>query len=246
MRKAITFIVVCFSFVSAMYSQDAVPVEMLMRTILINNGTKYGTAFKIDYQGRIYLVTAKHMVEGLPITKAKLQMWKENGWQDLPTVRTFFPKSNDVDIAVLETDEKIAQPYQVTTDDSSGGVTFGQQVWFLGYPFQLMTHFPTGQTIPFMKRGTLSAIDSRDPNAVVIFIDGFNNEGFSGGPVIYWDLSQHKYSLLAVVRGYFADSAMTKINGEEVKSQYLVNSGILYGFSTRHIKEAIESGNQRP
>lgn len=246
MRKTFALLAMFLAFVATGYSQDAVPGEMLMRTMLINNGRKYGTAFKVDYQGRIYLVTARHMVEGMPTNKANFQVWKENRWQDLPTVRTLFPKSSDVDIAVLETYEKITQPYQITADDTGGGVTFGQQVWFLGYPFQLMTRTQTGESFPFMKRGTLSAIDARDPSAILIFIDGFNNEGFSGGPVIYWDFNQHKYSLLAVVKGYLPENAMAKINGENVKTQYLVNSGILIGFSTSHIKEAIESGNKQP
>jgi hypothetical protein len=33
----------------------------------------------------------------------------------------------------------------------------------------------------------MSAIDARNPEAVVLYIDGFNNPGFSGGPIIYWD-----------------------------------------------------------
>jgi Trypsin-like peptidase domain len=246
MRTFFALLVVCLSVVMTAYTQDAVPGEMLKRTIMISNSRKYGTAFKIDDQGRVYLVTARHMVEGMPTTKATFQVWEENWWQDLPTTRTLLPKSNDVDIAVLETDEKIDQPYGITADDTGGGVTFGQQVWFLGYPFQIMTHGPNGETFPFMKRGSLSAIDSRNPNAVLIFIDGFNNEGFSGGPVIYWDFKNHKYSLLAVVKGYLDENARIRINGEDVKTQYLVNSGILIGFSTKHIKEAIESGNKQP
>lgn len=246
MCRTILFAAICLSLTAETYPQDAVPGEMLMRTMLIDTGTKYGTAFKIDYQGRIYLVTARHMVEGMPTSKATFHVWKENRWQDLTTVRTLFPKSSDVDIAVLQTDEKIAQPYQITADDTGGGVTFGQQVWFLGYPFRLMTRGPSGETFAFMKRGSLSAIDSRNLDAVLIFIDGFNNEGFSGGPIIYWDFKKRQYSLLAVVKGYLNDNAIVKVNGEDVKTQYLVNSGILIGFSTKHIKEAIESGTSKP
>lgn len=95
-------------------TQDAVPIEMMNRTLLINNGNQYGTAFKFDHQGRIYLVTARHMVEGMSTSKATFQVWRDNGWQSLPTIKTLFPKSNDVDIAVLMTDETIAQPYEIT------------------------------------------------------------------------------------------------------------------------------------
>src|ERR1700722_1216871 len=151
MRNFVALSVLSLVLVSTMSAQDAVPTEILMRTMLINSGKKYGTAFKVDYQGQVYLVTARHMVEGMPTSKATFQVWKENKWQDLPTVRTLFPKSKDVDIAVLETEEKVAKPYEITADETGGGITFGQQVWFLGFPFQLMTHLRDGVTIPFMK-----------------------------------------------------------------------------------------------
>jgi hypothetical protein len=44
-------------------------------------------------------------------------------------------------------------------------------------------------SIPFMKRGSMSAVDASNPNAVVYYIDGFNDPGFSGGPVIYWEFA---------------------------------------------------------
>jgi len=34
-------------------------------------------------------------------------------------------------------------------------------------------------------------IDGTDANAVVLYIDGFNNPGFSGGPIVYWDFGKH-------------------------------------------------------
>ena len=57
----------------------------------------------------------------------------------------------------------------------------GQQVWFLGYPYGIASHFQSGKVAPFIKRGTMSAIDAANPDAIVIYIDGFNNPGFSGG-----------------------------------------------------------------
>jgi hypothetical protein len=66
MGKYIALAAIYLCLISPLAAQDAVPGEMLTRTMLINNGKKYGTAFKTDYQGRIYLVTARHMVEGMP------------------------------------------------------------------------------------------------------------------------------------------------------------------------------------
>ncbi len=44
---------------------DAVPVEILQRTLFIRIGNEAGTAFKVDYQGKIYFVTARHLAAGI-------------------------------------------------------------------------------------------------------------------------------------------------------------------------------------
>ena len=69
----------------------------------------------------------------------------------------------------------------------------------------------------------MSAIDATKPDAIVIYIDGFNNPGFSGGPIVFWDFSQHVYKILGVVQGYKEDSAKVVINGQHVDTQLLVN-----------------------
>jgi hypothetical protein len=235
----------CLLLIPSVQAQDAVPGEILQRTIMIKNGTKYGTAFKIDHHGQVYLVTARHMVEGLPKSKATIQVWHSNQWEDFQIVEILFPPSESVDIAVLETDEQITRPYDITTDDTGGGVTMGQQVWFLGYPYQIASQWKTGQIAPFIKRGTMSAIDGRDPDAVVIYVDGFNNPGFSGGPVVYWDFTKHAYGILAVVQGYKEDTAKVLVNGQHLDTQLLVNSGILIGYSIRHANQALEGRTEK-
>lgn len=241
--KYVLIAALCLLLVSATHAQDAVPGEILQRTILIKNGMKYGTAFAIDHQGQVYLVTARHMVEGLPTSKAIIQVWHSDKWEDFHTVQTLFPPSESVDIAVLETDEKIPRAYDISTDDTGGGVTMGQQVWFLGYPFQIASQWKTGQIAPFIKRGTMSAIDGRDPDAIVLYVDGFNNPGFSGGPIVYWDFKKRAYAILGVVKGYKEDTAKVLVNGQHLDTQLLVNSGILIGYSIRHANQAVELRN---
>ena len=155
---------------------------------------------------------------------------------DISTIKTLFPPSQDVDIAVFATDEKVSQPYGIT---ASEGGTMGQQVWFLGYPWGIHSQWRNGEA-PFIKRGTMSAIDARNPDAVVLYIDGFNNPGFSGGPIVFWDFSVHAYRILGVVKGYREDTAKVLLNGEHVDTQLLVNSGILVGYSIQHVIQAIE------
>ena len=221
-------------------AQDAVPFEILERTLYIRVGNEGGTAFKLDYQGKIYLVTARHVVAGLPSGTATIKVWRTDKWEDYKTLKTLSPLSDDADIAVLETDEKVSQPFEIQPATTTGA-TFGQQVWFLGYPYGLGTRLSNGQ-LPFIKRGTMSAVDSSNPKAVVLYIDGFNNPGFSGGPIIFWDFKDHVIKIIGVVKGYKEDTAKVLLNGVHVDTQLLVNSGILIGYSINHAVEAIEQG----
>lgn len=52
MRKII-ILAVCLSLVGVVCAQDAVPTEIMQRTLLIKNdaANKYGTAFLIDRKG---------------------------------------------------------------------------------------------------------------------------------------------------------------------------------------------------
>jgi len=230
---------------SAILAQDAVPGEILQRTILIKAGNEEGTAFAIDYRGKLYLVTARHVVSGLPETNATIQVRHADTCKDYHTLKTLFPPSRDVDIAVFETEEKVSQPYQVTCDSKTGGVTMGQQVWFLGYPFGGMGSRWSNGEAPFIKRGTMSAIVGTNPDAIVLYIDGFNNPGFSGGPIVYWNFTTHSYGILGVVMGYREDTAKVLVNGTHVDTHLLVNSGILVGYSIQHALQAIDKSQEK-
>jgi S1-C subfamily serine protease len=237
--KQLFAMVLALSLVPAALAQDAVPTDILKRTLFIKGPSEAGTAFCVEHEGKLYLVTAKHVVADLPKTNATLQVMKDGTWTDFHTVKTIFPSSPDVDIAIFETDEKV-QPFEVPLSEGDS-VTMGQQVWFLGYPWGLGSRWANGKgLVPFIKRGTMSAVDGTNPKAIVLYIDGFNNPGFSGGPIVYYSFSKHAYRILGVVKGYREDTAKVLVNGEHVDTKLLVNSGILIGYSAEHVTEAIE------
>ncbi len=221
-------------------AQDAVPREILARTFLVRIGNEQGTAFGIDHSGLFYLITARHVAAGLPSPGGMIQIRKKGEWINYPIAKVIYPSSDKVDIAILKTTEKAAQPFGIQCMKDSGA-TMGQQVWFLGYPFLegLETH-TSNVEFPFIKRGTMSAIDSTDPDAILFYIDGFNNEGFSGGPVVFWSFSERKYEILGVVMGYRNDTAKINVNGVTANTNILVNSGILVSYSIQHAIDAIE------
>lgn len=243
-KMALLIVAVLLLITSPAFAQDAVPGEILQRTLFIRTGTQQGTGFFMDYRGKLYIITARHLVAGLTENKATIQVRQSGKWLDIHTTRTLFPSSNDVDIAVFETDEKLSQPFAITPPGGAAGVTMGQQVWFLGYPWGIGSKFINDREAPFIKRGTMSAIDASNPNAIVLYIDGFNNPGFSGGPIVYWDFTDHQYRILGVVKGYKTDTAKVLVKGEHVDTQLLVNSGILIGYSIQHALQAIESNSK--
>ena len=232
------------------YAQDAVPGEILLRTVFIKpkGSNEGGSAFTIDYNGKLYLVTARHVISGVADSDAIIEVRRTSSWEDYKTTKTLYPSSADVDIAVFETSETAVQPFGIapTGTLTTAGVTFGQQVWFIGYPFG-MSSVPAKDSdisaLPFMKRGSMSAVDASNPDAVVYYIDGFNNPGFSGGPVVYWEFATHTYKILGVVKGYRPDTAKAVINGRQVDTNILINSGIIVTYSIRHALDAIEKSS---
>ena len=236
--KSIALAFFFFSAPAVLSAQDAVPIEILQRTLMIRVGNQQGTAFIIDFGGKLYLVTARHLISGLPETNANIGVRRAGTWEVLRTVRTLVPASPDVDIAVFETDWPVSERFGVQVEGLRGGVTMGQPVWFLGYPWGIGSHLKDFEA-PFIKRGTMSAVDASNPDAVVLYVDGFNNPGFSGGPIIYWSFSERAYRIIGVVKGYREDRAKILLNGQPVDTELLVNSGILVGYSISHAIKAI-------
>jgi hypothetical protein len=246
-KGLMAFVVLAFTGIAV--AQDGIPMELLKRTFAIQAGTKSGTAFSIEYKGMAYVVTARHVVSELPAKNATVKLLKDEQWLDVPVVQTIFPESPDVDIAVL--DLGIKAPYSFKYQVGKGAM-FGQQLWFLGFPYGLRSNLrgPDGMTsrFPFIKRGTMSAVDGSNPDAPVMYIDGFNNPGFSGGPIIAWDHEKQTYTIIGVVMGYRPESAKVAVNGDFADTGILVNSGILIGYALDPAIKAIEKSlqNQPP
>lgn len=254
MRRATPIVIIVLTLVARLVSaQDAVPAEILYRTIPIIAGDQGGTGFFLDSRDKLYLITARHVVSSLPSCNAQVSIWFSDQWKTLTATRVLLPDS-DADIAVIETEWKPPKPFLIPAMHNLGtdGPTFGQQVWFLGYPLWSKDHphglsssFANGSKIlPFIRRGTLSAIDSANPKSTVLYIDGINNRGFSGGPIVYWSFSAHEYRILGVIRGYLNDEFPQEwtINGQKVNETVLANSGILIGYSITQAVDTIKTG----
>jgi hypothetical protein len=181
-------------------SHSQAPSNMLRRVLMLQVGQIQGTGFSIDVDGRQYLVTAKHVIAALKTgTDGTIQIKRGDSWVTL-NVKAFLCEGN-IDIAVLVPPRQItvSEPLEMTMDS----MFVGQEVFFGGYPYGLHTSGAANALYPiaFIKKAVFSAPVVED-GIRIIYLDGFNNPGFSGGPVVYQDMSTHLYSVAGVVSGY--------------------------------------------
>jgi hypothetical protein len=227
------------------------PPFMFVRTVPVRVGQEYGTAFVIDYKGRQYLVTAKHLVKSLPSKDAAIQLFEDLQWKDLRT-DILNCKSSEVDAVALrfEKPEKLSDDPAV--DVSTLDQMIGSAVFFFGFPnfgHEMGLHTTlgkTGQHLPMVKRGILSASDWIDKDANLLYFDAFNNKGFSGGPIVAFDATRKKWQIVAVVSGYLPEASQVLLQGHAVDSRDLVNSGVMVGYNIRHVLEAIDASTGKP
>ena len=158
-----------------------ITANVIHRTFHIRSGNSLGTAFAIDHNGKQYLVTARHVVEGISADD-EIEMFHEQQWKRI-AARVVGIGDGEIDAAVLSCPIHLAPPWPL--EPSADGLTYGQQVYFLGYPFGLVgglervnRNFP----VPFVKGGIYSATDE---TRSVIYVDGHGNPGFSGGLMVF-------------------------------------------------------------
>lgn len=165
------------------------------------------TAFTIDVDGREYLITAKHVVAGLK-DRDQIDIYKNDNW--LPITVTIFRCDEPVDIAVLVPPQQLTVNFDLPFDNLN--FQMGQEAYFLGFPYGFnQTSSGVNGPYPFamVKRGTISAMlpIDRAKSVTMILLDGYNNPGFSGGPIVYRDFSQSGYvmKVAGVVSGFIPE-----------------------------------------
>jgi hypothetical protein len=194
------------------------------RVLMIRVGTSYGTGFTLDVDGRQYLVTAKHVVAGLA-AEGTLLIYRHDAWMPLPV--KILRCDDPVDIAVL------VPPSQLTVnlplEATMKGVRYGQDMYFAGFPYQLHTTAPNlngGYPVAFVKKAIMSG-EVKEDGASVILLDGYNNPGFSGGPLLYRDLDRTAsvFKVAGVIKGFRADISPI-FKPEEIKPDQVTREDV--------------------
>lgn len=77
----------------------------------------------------------------------------------------------------------------------------------------------------------------------ILYVDGYNNPGFSGGPIVFVDLKEKKLKVAAVVSGYRTQLADIYEKDKATALKALTNSGLLIGYT---IDAAIDAIKKKP
>jgi hypothetical protein len=224
--KALLFLSTIIFFSRGFLGQSAqVTNTALSRTFMIETSVGRGTTFSIDVDNREYWVTAKHMFTGIKTGPAGVfttktvqanilsQAGDGDEGHDLHWVTetfTVIDPGKDIDILVLVPNHLLLTlPRGFTLGAGSVGVPLGGDCEFLGFPYgggwkiQLTdAKHPEAKNwywFPYVKHCTQSAL-LREKEFIVWVLDGINNEGFSGGPVLYATGSNQK--VFAVISGF--------------------------------------------
>jgi S1-C subfamily serine protease len=250
MRRLIS--VIAFFCGLAGYSQPT--GNVLTRVYEIQFRGFSGTAFILDYEDRQYFVTARHLMENAG-DKATVELLgpSDKAWKSYP-VTVLLGKNKCVDVAVLVPNDKkltaaepIPYPYQFA---------FGQEAYFLGFPYGLYTTFAGDSAggVALIKHAYVSAqvncsaiMPDGDKNERLILLDGLNNPGFSGGPVVAPDMFSpftniRVQKLIAVIGGFRNENSPLNVDGKAMPNATTVtNTGIIIATPIEKAVELIKA-----
>lgn len=196
--------------------------NIIQRVLMVRYGDSFGTAFTIEKDDKQYLISAKHVFSRL--TKPdEITVFNDGDWRRL-SVNPIFCKQNNIDIVAFDLNGKTITPKH-KIELGMDGIVFGQDAYFLGFPYGLSTdsgEINNKYPFPFVKKCIVSSISKQ-----IIYLDGHNNRGFSGGPVVVVG-NNNSIKLIGVVSGFLGDI----VNKNE-------NSGIFYAHNISLVMEAL-------
>jgi hypothetical protein len=213
--------------------------NVIQRTFHIKYGSGTGTCFTIDIDGKQYFVTAKHVVENLN-DNDEVELYFKNNWVKAKT--KLIGHSTKSDVSVFAIEQYIdGHPLPATI----AGIVYGQDIYFLGFPYGIKSEvgalnreFP----LPLVKKGILSAMFFDQPGKYFL-IDGHNNPGFSGGPVVYKVPNTNDFNVGGIISAYRYELESTFLNDNPTPIQIKTNTGIVIAYN---IDNALELIQQNP
>lgn len=202
-----------------------ITANFIHRTFRIKCGESVGTGFTVDVDGKQYLVTARHVVRNF-FEASGLEVFGNGVWTKVQASLVGHGP-NAVDVSVLAP-AVILSASGLPVKAASDGLGYGQDAYFLGFPYGVLSQVivgDAGRPLPLVKKATVSAFAGD-----MCLLDGHNNPGFSGGPVVFGCGGTTPDSIAAVISGYRFAPEPVFLNGAKTLLTYQQNTGIIYSF----------------
>ena len=257
--KTRTFIITSL-LIAALSGQPT--LELVNNVTRVASDRKSGAIFSIEVDGREYWLTVKHIVNskdrppygfaGVASITLHLQNRVSSSW--IPVAFKVLDPGENIDIVVLAADHSLLQELGdlaplVKTDHlakpvaNTDGILVGNTCGFLGYPFDAWrATFANSKSFlfPYAKGCTLAGKNEAEG---YWWLDGFDNHGFSGGPVYFGTGPALK--IIGVISGYVSERAdvthltkttptrpgeQSEVHEEPTDYKAQVNSGFFHAY----------------
>ena len=225
-----------------------ITTNVIHRTLQIKMGNSIGTACVIDRNDRQYLVTARHVVEGIR-PRDNIEISFEQKWHPIEIEVVGLGKG-EIDVAVLAGTVQLAPTHLL--EASLAGMTYGQSLYFLGFPFGWNgggEEINDGRPLPFVKAGIVSTLYSNESRSL-FYIDGYGNRGFSGGPVVFVPGERQAseatpFQLAGIIVNHpmplESQRPTLDKDGNELDAYFIENPGLVVAVNISSVIEIIDS-----
>lgn len=227
-------------------AQIVITSEILTAVFQITHGKQTGSCTIISFRDSDYLITAKHLFAESSLNHGdtvEIALRHQNGFQSLKAIYLIHINPL-IDIAVLSLGTNNIKVNSFDIGNENYVLT--QDAFFLGFPFGFGMEDGSGQMnqgypIPFVKKGIISSFKSNQIRT--IFLDGHNNPGFSGGPVVVknYNIKKGEFNLrvIGVVSGYLYDKKQIETDNSLIS--YSENSGIVLAFGANYVLDILNA-----
>jgi hypothetical protein len=218
-------------------STEMITSNVLARTLHLRHADAVATGVVIDVDGRSYVVTARHFAEAIK-EQTDIHLFHDKQWKTLP-VKLVGHAAGEIDLSVLAPPLVLCPP-SVPLPPDMGGLIYGQDAYFLGFPygsFGNVGELNRGLPLPFVRKAIVSCME-HDPSGVRrVYLDGHNNRGFSGGPVVFKEPGSQLFKLAAIVSGYRYSEEPIYQGEAKLPLSYRENTGIVLAYGIQHAVE---------
>ena len=244
-----------------------IPISILFSTSHIQNeqvNTKdevrqmTASCFAMNIDNKQYIITARHFFDYIDPSSNEhwtmvgdsINIKYNNKWNNTP-IKIVGHGDDKIDISVFVTEKYVSllggynNSPEIKTE-----LWYGDEVYFLGFPHMQEAEAGFTKPFPILKSAKISS-GNRD----YLYLDGHNNSGFSGGPVLFQKdtfgfirdeksmriHNPYPLKIVGVVSGYIQEEIDGDIiqTGIGVKSK--MNSGIMLVYRIEHAIRIIEN-----